>query len=69
MSLPLESIVRQHHRELIEQTERERKLKQAYPPHSLLHRLTLAAASILIGVGLKLISRSQLNVSIHIYTS
>jgi hypothetical protein len=64
---PPESMVHQHHRELIEQTERERKLKQAYPPHNLLRRLILIAASLLVGLGLKLISGSQSNISIHIF--
>lgn len=65
---PPESMVYQHHRELIEETDRERKLKKAYPSHSLLRRLILIAASLLVGLGLKLISGSQSNISIHIFS-
>lgn len=65
---PPESVIHQHHRELIEQSERERKLKQINPPHKLIHRLILLAASLLVGLGLKLISGSQSNISIHIFS-
>ena len=63
-----EFMVHQHHHELIEHTERERKLKQAYPPHSLLRRLLLIAASLLVGLGIRLLSSSQSNISIHIFS-
>jgi len=65
---PPEFTVHQHHHELIEQTEREQKLKRAYPPHSLLRRLILIAASLLVGLGIRLLSSSQSNISIHIFS-